>query len=53
MDGQACDRHPSARAAARVLLPSLNVLYVCGHCAKTLHFGEDFHITYETIEVSA
>ena len=29
MDNQVCDRHSSARAQARVLLPSLGTLYVC------------------------
>ena len=53
MDGQHCDRHPSARAQARVLLPSLGTLYVCGHCAATLHFGDDFFIEYETVKVGA
>ena len=51
MDGQACDRHPSARAQARVLLPSLGELYFCLHCAKTLDFGADYYIEYETVTV--
>ena len=53
MDGMTCDRHPSALAKARVLLPSLGTLYFCAHCAQTLNFGPDFHITYETVEVGA
>jgi hypothetical protein len=53
MDGNQCDRHPSARAKARVLLPSLRELYVCGHCASTLNFGDDFYIEYETVKVGA
>lgn len=48
---QVCDRHPSARAAARVLLPSLAELFFCGHCARTLTFGDDYYIEYETITV--
>ena len=51
MDGQHCDKHPSARAQARVLMPSLNVLYLCGHCCKTLPLSGDFHITYEAVTV--
>lgn len=51
MDGQRCDRHPSAWAKARVLLPSLGVLYVCGHCAQTLPFSGEYVITYETVSV--
>lgn len=51
MDGNQCDRHPSARAKARLLLPSLNVLYLCGHCASTLRIDGDYQITYETVTV--
>ena len=51
MDGQHCDRHPSARAKARVLLPSLGELYFCQHCADTLPFGDDFYIAYEEVKV--
>jgi len=51
MDSQTCDRHPSAQAKARVLLPSLQELYFCLHCAHTLNFGPDFHIEYETVTV--
>lgn len=51
MDGQRCDKHPSAWAKAKVILPSLGTLYVCQHCAGTLNFGDDFHITYETVTV--
>jgi hypothetical protein len=47
MDGQRCDRHPSAPAKARIILPSGGVLYACGHCANTLDFGHDFLIEYE------
>jgi len=53
MDDQTCDRHASARAKARVLLPSLNQLYLCGHCVKTLPLGEDFFIEYETVKMGA
>jgi len=53
MDGQHCDRHASAWAKARLLLPSLGTLYLCQHCADTIDFGEDFHIDYETVTVSA
>ena len=50
MDGQTCDRHPSARAQAKVLLPGGN-LYFCGHCANTLDFGADFYIEYDMVTV--
>ena len=51
MDGQTCDRHPSARAQAKVILPSGGQLYVCGHCSQTLDFGTDFHIEYDVVTV--
>lgn len=51
MDGNQCDRHPSARAQARVIFPKLGTLYFCLHCAHTLDFGSDFHIDYETATV--
>jgi len=51
MDGMKCDRHSSAWAKARVLLPSLNVLYLCNHCAQTLPLSGDYHITYETVTI--
>jgi hypothetical protein len=53
MDGQHCDRHPSAWAKAGLLLPSLGTLYVCGHCAKTLPLGDDYLIQYEAVKVGA
>jgi hypothetical protein len=43
---QCCDRHSSARAQAKVTLPSGGVLFVCGHCSQTLNFGDDFLIEY-------
>jgi len=55
MDGQHCDRHASAWAKARVLLPSLNVLYLCAHCEK--QFGRDYqgeyHVDYEAVTIAA
>lgn len=51
MDNQVCDRHPSARAQARVLLPSLGTLYACGHCAKTWALEGEYFIQYETVSV--
>lgn len=51
MDNQTCDRHPSARAQARVIFPKLGTLYFCMHCADTLDFGPDFHIDYEKVTV--
>jgi len=51
MDNQTCDRHSSARAKARIILPSGGVLYCCGHCANTLDFGADFLIEYEMLSV--
>jgi hypothetical protein len=53
MDGQHCDRHPSAWAKARVLLPNLGGLYFCGHCAKTLPLGDDYLIQYEAVTLNA
>ena len=51
MDNQVCDRHPSAKAKAKVTLPSGGVLYACGHCANTIEFGPDYTIEYETVSV--
>lgn len=51
MDNQVCDRHSSARAKAKVILPSLGTLYFCQHCAHTLPLGNDYFIQYETVEV--
>ena len=53
MDGQACDKHPSARAQARVLFPNLCVLYMCGHCLHAFEhdYHGEFHITYEAVTV--
>jgi len=55
MDGQRCDRYPSAWAKARILFPNLCTLYLCGHCANK--FEDDytgmFHITYETVTIAA
>jgi len=55
MDGNQCDRHPSAQAKARILFPNLCTLYLCGHCANKFedeHTGM-FHITYETVTIAA
>lgn len=49
---ECCDRHSSARAQARITLPSGGVLYVCGHCANTLSFGDDFLIEYAEVLVN-
>lgn len=51
MDGQTCDRHPSAQAKARVLFPNLCYLYLCGHCTKTLPLTGDYNIQYEAVTV--
>lgn len=53
MDGQYCDRHPSAWAKARVLFPSLHALYLCQHCADAFgrDYAGDYHVTYETVSV--
>lgn len=48
---EVCDRHSSARAQARVLLPSLGQLFFCGHCMRTLSFGDDYFVEYETVTV--
>jgi len=51
MDGQVCDRNSSARAQAKVILPSGGILYTCQHCADTLNFGDDFLIEYDMVTV--
>lgn len=53
MDGQTCDRHPSATAKARVLLPSLGELYWCSHCVTQFekNYDGEFYIEYETVSV--
>jgi len=53
MDGQVCDRHPSAQAKARVLFPNLCLLYLCQHCSNGFEarYDGEFHITYETVTV--
>lgn len=51
---QVCDRHPSAKAQARVLLPSLRELYFCSHCLKGFekaYAGKEFYITYAPVNV--
>ena len=51
MDNQVCDRHASAWAKAKIILPSGGILYACGHCAQTLDFGTDYLIEYEPLTV--
>lgn len=55
MDGQSCDRHPSARSVARVLFANLGVLYMCNHCLTTRlrTYDGEYHVTYETVTVGA
>ena len=55
MDGQVCDKHPSAQAKVRVLFPNLCVLYMCGHCEQALQrdYAGDFHVTYPTVILNA
>ena len=55
MDGQVCDRHPSAQAKARVLLPSLGVLYFCSHCLRAFErdYAGEFYVSYETVTLDA
>ena len=51
---QLCDRHPSARAQARILLPSLGELYLCRHCLHAFeqaYEGKEFYIAYAPVEV--
>lgn len=52
MDGQHCDRHPSAMAKARLLLPSLGTLYFCQHCADQFakHYDGEFYMAYEMVD---
>jgi len=53
MDGQLCDKHPSANAKARILLEDLGVLYLCGHCVTAFakSYAGEYNITYETVTV--
>lgn len=51
MDNQRCDRHPSAWAKAKVILPSLGTLYFCMHCVNALDFGPEYHIAYDAVSV--
>jgi hypothetical protein len=51
MDGMKCDRHSSAWAKARVLLPSLRELFFCGHCMATIQIDGEYTVTYETVTV--
>jgi hypothetical protein len=53
MDGQQCDRHSSARAKARLILPSLGTLYFCQHCADAFekNYDGEFCMAYETVTV--
>jgi len=55
VDGQTCDRHPSAQAKARVLFPNLCFLYMCQHCVDTRlrDYKGEYHVAYQTVEVSA
>lgn len=55
MDGQCCDRHPSARAQARVLFPNLGTLYMCGRCLHAFQrdYHGEFHVSYESITLNA
>lgn len=48
---ESCDRHPVARAKARMLLPNGGVLYLCGHCARTVDYDGEFTIVYDTVTV--
>lgn len=48
---QVCDRHPSARAKERMILPSGAVLFLCGHCVNTLDYEGEFTIEYEAVTV--
>jgi hypothetical protein len=52
MNNEMCDRHPSARAQARIILPSGGVLFACGHCARTLDFGGEFLIEYAEVLIN-
>lgn len=55
MDGQSCDKHPSARAAGRVLFANFHYLYMCNHCLNTRlrAYDGEYHVTYETVQVGA
>lgn len=52
---ETCDRHSSARAAARIILyPSLGELYFCNHCLHAFekaYEGKEFYIAYAPMEV--
>jgi len=53
MDGNQCDRHQSAQAKAKVILPSGGILYTCQHCANKfeMQYDGEFCVDYETITV--
>lgn len=51
MNDEVCDRHPSARAKAMMLLDNGGILFWCGHCANTITYDGDFTIIYETVTV--
>ena len=53
MGGQQCDRHPSARAKARIMFPNLTELYLCGHCCHAFEgsYHGEFYIAYEGVTV--
>ena len=55
MDGQVCDKHPSAIAKARVLFPNLCTLYLCQHCADAFekNYDGEFCIAYEPVTLNA
>lgn len=50
---QVCDRHSSARAQARITLPSGGILYACGHCARTWDYQGEFTIEYAAVTIAA
>ena len=55
MDGQRCDKHPSAWAKARVILPTLGTLYFCARCANmfSTSYAGEFFISYEAVTLNA
>ena len=54
MDNQVCDRHPSARAKARIMFPNLTELYLCGHCVHGFEqaYSGEFYIAYEGVTIA-
>lgn len=51
MDGCTCDRHPSARAMARLEFDNGDRLYLCSHCTNLLPNIEGTTLHRETVNI--